>query len=286
LIALSSNGYRVLLACFPARFRSQYGAHMVQVFRDACLRAYRERGPAGLAALWALALFDWFKIMLEERFLGETDMTRAKFIRASGWGLVLAGFALLLTFAGADDIEVVWYRLFGAPTTASSQDRIQLVTGAFEKSNLFFVILLITLGLVGLRLRYGEASAVARAALDVGIAGGSAALFCISGVVPALAARVEMRNSLMALMFMGMVVFGVAALRGRLMPRGNFLPVLAGIWWPLLAFDSYVYPLGIGRLGPEVPFWFTVTIFLLISIPLGLLGTILQSEARHEIAAA
>jgi hypothetical protein len=89
-------------------------------------------------------------------------------------------------------------------------------------------------------------------------------------------------NILMAVMFAGMLGFGLAALRGKLMLRGNGLPVLAGIWWPLLVIDAYVFPLGISRLGPEVPFWFTFSIFLLMSLFLAALGFVLQSDAPRE----
>ena len=72
------------------------------------------------------------------------------------------------------------------------------------------------------------------------------------------------------------------------MPRGNFFAMLAGLWWPLVTIDAYVFPLGISRLGPSVPFWFTFTLFLLTSIGLaglGLLGMALESEAPRQAAA-
>ena len=286
IVSLSTLSYRLLISCYPAPFRSQYGPHMAQVFRDSCLDTYRRSGLQGLASLWALALFDWFKIMIEERLPGETDMTQSKFIRASGWGLILAPIALLSTFLSESDLQNAWYRVFGVPTTISGLDRLQSLTGFVAQSNFFFAVLFITIGLLGLRARYGEpAGSTAKAALRVGIFGGAVALVCITGMAVNLENLLPLRNISIAIMFAGMLVFGLAALREKLMPRWNVLPVLAGVWWPLIVVDAYVVPLGISRLGPVVPFWFTFTIFLLISVSLALMGFVLQSDAPREAAA-
>jgi hypothetical protein len=45
IMAFSLKAYQVLLATYPAKFRQEYGSHMVQVFRDCCLRAIRQSGP-------------------------------------------------------------------------------------------------------------------------------------------------------------------------------------------------------------------------------------------------
>ena len=88
-------------------------------------------------------------------------------------------------------------------------------------------------------------------------------------------------NISMAVMFTGLFVFGLAAWRDQLLPRVNVYAVLAGFWWPFIVIDAYVIPQGIrSYFGPEIPFWFTLTIFLLIGIPLALLGYVLQSDAQ------
>ncbi len=283
-VRLSITSYRLLLGFFPARFRFEYSPHMIQVFRDSCLDTYRRTGSPGLIPLWAHALFDWFKIMIEERFQQGTDMTQSKFIRASGWGLVLAAVALLLTFISEGDLQAWFTRIFGPPTTFSGLNRLQTVTGAVAESTSFFTILLITLGLVGLHLRFGErAGEAARTSLVVGVLGGVAGLVFDIGMTMGLEQR-PMVNICVAIMFAGLVGFGLAALRSKAMPRGNGLPVLAGVWWPLLVIDAYVFPLGLSRLGPEVPLWFSVSIFLLIGVSLAALGFVLQSDAPRSTA--
>ena len=66
-VALSTATYRLLLACYPPRFRREFGPHMAQVFRDCCLKTYRQSGTPGMLALWALTLFDWFKTVIEQQ---------------------------------------------------------------------------------------------------------------------------------------------------------------------------------------------------------------------------
>jgi hypothetical protein len=58
LVTFSALTYRLLLMFYPTRFRREYGPHMAQVFRDCCLKTYRQYGPPGMLSLWALTLFD------------------------------------------------------------------------------------------------------------------------------------------------------------------------------------------------------------------------------------
>jgi hypothetical protein len=58
-IDLSVWLYRLLLAAYPARFREEYGAAMVQLFRDTARDAIRRRGVLGLSALWLRTLADF-----------------------------------------------------------------------------------------------------------------------------------------------------------------------------------------------------------------------------------
>lgn len=113
MVTLSASAYRLLLLFYPTRFRQEYGLHMAQVFRDCCLRTYRHSGPRGMLSLWALTLFDWFKTVIEEQLHRDTEMTRAKFIRLSGWGLILAAISLLLTFP--EQIQTGLVKIFGTP---------------------------------------------------------------------------------------------------------------------------------------------------------------------------
>lgn len=69
LLGLSERGYRALLAAYPPGFRRAYGPWLAQLFRDCCRAALRERGIAGLIAVWTRALLDLARTAPQERAL-------------------------------------------------------------------------------------------------------------------------------------------------------------------------------------------------------------------------
>jgi hypothetical protein len=89
LISLSASVYRALLAAYPAQFKSEYGSHMAQVFRDCCRQAYQEGGTPSLLALWMRTTLDYLKTIIEEYARGGTNMTREihqiERLGAAGW---------------------------------------------------------------------------------------------------------------------------------------------------------------------------------------------------------
>lgn len=66
-LAFSLRLYRALLRAYPPAFRREHGAAMVQLFRDGCRDAYRERGGAGLFVVWRHTLGDLCVSALRER---------------------------------------------------------------------------------------------------------------------------------------------------------------------------------------------------------------------------
>lgn len=178
-------------------------------------------------------------------------MSSSILIRASGWGMILAAICLLLTFAPAA-----------------------------ENIPFFLVVnLLITLGLVGLYMRYGErAGNVAKFALGIAIFGGIASVVSyFLWMSDASYGRILM-NLAMAVMFGGMFVFGLIAQSVKPMPRGNWLPALAGFWWVFIVASAYVNP---GAGGQGVPFWASFAMFCAMSFCLAALGYVLQADARQ-----
>ena len=279
-VTLSVRLYRRLVLAYPRSFRQEYSIHMAQVFRDCCRKAYIEGGTLSLLSLWARTGLDYLKTMIEQYARGGTYMTREKFIKLSGWGIVLAAVCLLLTFLPeADKILVGFYRTFGTPASAEQHAFYQrLSVGA--RSLLFPVaIFLITTGLIGLYVRFGiQASKTAKTALWIGVSGGAVALVISASTLMGADTDRPLMNIFMAVMFAGLVVFGIAALRNRAMPRGNGLPVLAGIWWPLLVIQAYSFPQVMGQAG-HVPAWFSVALFSIMGLFLALLGYVLQADA-------
>jgi len=177
-------------------------------------------------------------------------MSPRRFIRLSGWAFVLAAACLLLTF-----IDAPW---LNAP--------------------FLLAILLVTVGLLGLRARYGKrAGPGARLALDTGVTGGAAGVVSYFLMISGYAPGRTLMNLAMAVMFGGLLVFGLIALRARPLPRGNALPALAGVWWPAITLFAYVFAPFTGAAG--VPAGVSFALFAAMSLCLAGLGLVLQAAA-------
>ena len=115
-------------------------------------------------------------------------------------------------------------------------------------------------------------------ALEIGVLGGLAVLMIeillrmgvVNGRPPV--------NFAMAVMFAGLFIFGLAALREKPMRRGNGLPSLAGIWWPALVIQAYLFPQFTRGLGPEFLAWQSYVLFAAMSFSLAWLGYALQAD--------
>ena len=185
------------------------------------------------------------------QWLLRMNMTKSTFIRLSGWGLVGAAVALLLTFVPV-------------PTA---------FLGA---------ILSITLGLLGLYARYGEqAGQLGKIALSIGILGGVAGI--VASLLLALGAeswRPTMNNA-MVVMFLGLLAFGLIIVRVKPMPYGNGLPLLAGFMWPFIVLGANGYHLVTGQ-WLNVPGWLSFTLFAIMAFFLAWLGYVLQTNTSDS----
>jgi hypothetical protein len=210
-------------------------------------------------------------------------MMREKLIRLSGWGMVFAAVSLLLSWLPEDEkILDGLYQTFGAPATSAQHDLFRSLSEGVRDLPFPVAILLITLGLVGLRARYGElAGHIAKMALGIGIFSGAVAFIFNVGMVIGFEIERPVINISMAFMFAGLFVFGLAALRRKPMPRANGLPALAGFWWPTLMTQAYVFPQVTRPLGPVFPAWLSFTIFLAMSFFLAWLGYVLQADVAQ-----
>jgi hypothetical protein len=269
-VAFSVAVYRFLLAAYPRDFREEYGVHMLQVFRDCCIRALRQNGAYGIFRLWAVTLFDFIRSVIEEHLQKETNMSKSTLIRIGGWALVLGGLNYLLIFINIylEQTQDILYQL--SPFRAFSNNLIYL-------GPIFLVI-----GLLGLRERYGEA--VGTLGKNILLVGAVGALMTYLGVI-----KSETIDTWMLFYFSPafslacLTVFGITALKSKPLPRWNGLPIIAGVWFPL-AFLLYLttnifQSNASGLLGTYV--------LLFIQYPaLMVLGFILQADVPREEAIA
>ena len=231
LVTLSAVVYKLLLIFYPTRFRQEYGPHMAQVFRDSCLKTYCQSGMSGFVLLWALTLFDWFKTVIEEQTQRGTEMTRTKFIRLRGWALMLAAIFLIAGF-GIGGGE----KYYSDPLGGSD--------GFYEYSQLILIptsMLLFTIGIIGLRLRYGAATGRlgSSSLVFAAIAGGlsflvAIPLFALMKDFPWMGGWWYVWMYSWMVKLVSLSLFGIAALRTKPLPRWNALPLLTGVWFALV----------------------------------------------------
>jgi len=273
IVAISVKVYQMLLVAYPAKFQQEYGSHMLQVFRDCCLRSFHQNGTNGMLRLWAVTIFDLLRSLIEEHPQKETFMTRSKFIRLSGWSLILGAVTLFLFFAGVFIDEYVYdpFRKFEAFT---------------QVSYLIFIWaapVLLGIGMFGLRTRYGgEVGGLGKNILLLGAISG----FVLTMIGVATTATVEWGWILLfagnAFLLLCLAIFGFLALQSKPLPRWNSLPIWAGLPFPVLMTISLAINSTTGQSG-----WSQVSsVFIMLQcVALFMLGYILQSDVPEEMPA-
>jgi hypothetical protein len=232
--------YEVLLHLYPGQFQAVYGRHMRLTFLDACRAAFCRSGAGGLLALWLPTLLDLFKSALEERARqGELTMSKARLIALAGPLTILVGALWLLSAIGSLAFQTGLVRDEGLVGLVSIP--------------LFLAFVPLLFALLGTRLRFHlSAGALGRFGLALSLAGGVGVILSVlvsvllGGTAPEAAQGLWV-NYAAVLSFLGIrlgyILFGVDALRYRLLPHGNLLPLLVGATAVLsLPFDWFGVP--------------------------------------------
>lgn len=222
--------YRALLYLYPKKFRAAYGEQMCLTFRDVCRVVYRRKGAGGLLALWLPTLLDLFKSALEERARqGEITMSKARLIALAGPLTILVGSVWLMAFIGDLILRI-------GPQHPEKDWDLFL---AFW--SLCFILSFVPLlfALIGTRQRFHRAAGgIGKLGLVLSVAGCGGVIvsmlanILLSRTAPQMADQTlwvnyTARFGLLSLMI-GYILFGVDALRYRLLPRWNLSPLLLG----------------------------------------------------------
>jgi hypothetical protein len=256
-IAFSIRAYQLLLNAYPTRFQQEYGSHMVQVFRDCCLRTIRRSGTNGMAMLWMVTLLDFVQSVVSEHVQKETEMKKEMKPR----DIRLAGGALI----------------FGTIIFALSAISQQIM--GFLAS-----MLLLAFGVLGLRNRFGEkVGEFGKNILLIGVILGS-----VISLVGLFGAAVDPLWILIvagpATLFACLALFGVVALYKKPMSRWNLLPLLAGVWFPII-FVPIIIKVFNGNWYPNTNTMLILPLYLQ-GIALVILGYVLISDTPDEIPSA
>jgi len=200
-------------------------------------------------------------------------MSKSRFIKLSGPAFILGSFGFLTLIVKSDELAL-------AGSVISS--------------------ILLAAGMLGLRARHGEnAGGFGRNILLAGVIGmvllyvilASLALLYSAGILSAM--RIQLSSSLWILLFGGpavllsaLTLFGLAALRSKPMVRLNWLPVFAGIWYPVFYFFLFGYLFTRNGVYPaQYQTGFDV-LFLVQFIALCTFGAVLAADIPREMAAA
>jgi hypothetical protein len=190
-----------------------------------------------------------------------------------GWAFMLGGLAWTLGWFASSRPE---YSRFN-----SSSLPIDRYANAVDSPLVIMGMLLLSAGLTGLFVRYGQASGgLGRFSLGFGALGGLAG--AAGGVGLAMYDRehwwfVFFLGTI--LQFLGLVLFGLAGLRQQVLPRWNGLPVFAGAWVPLSVLAGIIIEQTSGR-WVEWPQGVYLVLWLFTLSGLVSLGYLLQSGSQ------
>jgi hypothetical protein len=269
VIALSVRVYQALLVAYPTTFRQEYGSHMAQVFRDCCLRAFRQGGPNGMARLWLLTLLDLIHSVLEQHLHKETFMTKSHAIKLSGWAFMLGSFGFI---AVMNDSMAVSF------------------------AGLAISSILLSVGMLGLRAGYADrVGGFGRTILLLGVLGMVLVFVCI-GVLYRLQPQIQIGYGRIETWFLlyaapaigllGLALYGLDAARRKPMAGLNWLPVATGVWYPAaysFFFYYFVSHNGVWYAAEQIYWLFSLMIIMQFAT-LCLFGFMLSADTREEMA--
>jgi hypothetical protein len=226
--------YGALLHLYPKEFRAAYGRQMRLTFRDACRVAYGRNGARGLLALWLPTLLDLFKSALEERVRqGELTMSKERLMTLAGTLSIIVGLLWVLASIG----EFVLLVGLGSP------DSFWDVFWVFPV--LLSFILMIPAFILTRQRHQESAGGIGRLGLTLNVAGcvGMFNFILVSFVMGAFGIEQHTwPNYVIAAcvltLMSGHVLFGIDALRNKLLPRWNVMPLLVGLPTMLLIGPS------------------------------------------------
>lgn len=265
-IAFSEYVYGFMLLLYPVKFRQEYGRPMAQVFRDMCRDSYRHGGIWSLVMWWIAALFDLLQSVITEHRKVDLTMSKTRFIQWSGWLCIFGG----IFFAAASVSQLQpgsHYSFYGVYQLSI----YALVPG----------MILITLGLLGIWLRYSQHIVLfGKLALLTSLLGaGVSALGWLFTLTGGNFYAVFMVGFLVHLI--GQSVFAGFATTTRLLPRWNYT-MLIGSALPLtvvmLTFANQGESYGVN--------WGSLLLLLLIGISWIWTGLALNTQPATSLKAS
>ena len=194
-------------------------------------------------------------------------MPKPELIRRSGWMLIAAAFVFLTLLIGSDPIAI--------PGSEISS-------------------ILLAVGLLGLRDHYGERIGnFGRNALLLGASGPLLLILVIVMGLIGIITETQIREGLWVLLFggpaislLGLTLFGVVASHNKPLPRFNWLPFVAGIWYPVTYTIFSTYDISRKGVFPDQALAALELMVVIQFLALCILGLVLINDSSKEFAAA
>jgi hypothetical protein len=195
----------------------------------------------------------------------KTDMSESQLIHFSGWAFILGAFSFATMLTGSDAVAIP-----GSEISA----------------------ILLAVGLLGLRARYGEhVDGLGRNSLLLGASGPILLVIVIAMGLSGLLTETQITKGLWVLLFggpaislLGLTLFGLSALISRPMVRLNWLPLFAGIWYPVTYILFSVYDISHQGVFPDQYLPELELMIVIQFLVLCLLGSILVIDSPKELA--
>lgn len=236
-LVLAERIYSSLLRLYPAGFRRDYEALMLQLFRDVSRARYQQQGLPGMALWWCRTLLDLVFTVIEERRKEKFSMSKSTFMQIAG---------VLLMVGGAFGMVAAFSQLQPG--------------GSFRYSGVYQILLLmlapsflfIGLGCIGLALRYRAAhGALGQVALIfAGVGSLMMALGTVLNIVSGALGNGLFTGALLHVITL--LVFGLLHARKPSLPIFRWLPLQIVGGWLVLSFFA-------GPVGPN-PLSFLLTL--------------------------
>jgi hypothetical protein len=191
-------------------------------------------------------------------------MSKSELIKLSGWAFIAGAFAFITLLSGSDPIAIP-----GSVVSA----------------------ILLSVGMSRLRAAYSESVGLfGRGFLLLGMLG--PVLWCIVIVsMPIIrVTETQVKEGLWVLIFLGpaisllgLTLFGLTALQSKPMPRLNWLPVFAGIWYPVTYTLFSVYDISHKGVFPDQYLPALALIVAIQFLTLCILGFVLIDDSSKEM---
>ena len=193
-------------------------------------------------------------------------MSKSESIKLSGWAFIAGSFAFITILSSSDAIAIP-----GSVVSA----------------------ILLAGGMSGLRAAYGEhIGRLGRRMLLLGMLGPVLWVIVIASMALTVT-ETQVNEGLWVLLFvgpaislLGLTLFGLSALRSKPMPRLNWLPFFAGIWYPVTYILFSVYDISHKGVFPDQYLPELVLMVVTQFLALCILGFVLIDDSSKELATA